>query len=291
VTALIRDRSAANRWSAHIFEAVLFVAIGAFIMVVFNPWGAGPRLSPGADYLAKIGAGLLLLGAALQARRSARFEKYWPMLFAFFVLTVAVSLDFVFAKYLIKHLGLTDTTPAGWALPKLNECFVIVSVILIFTWLSGGDLGSIYLQRGNLKLGLTVGLIFFFIFAAGGIPMAELFRSRNLRLARIIPWIPWVLIFVLANGTMEELLFRGLFLRKLQPFFGKFIANFLVAVVFSGIHLGSVYTADERIFIAVLFPQALALGYIMQKTEGVWGSILFHAGMDIPVILGIFSNL
>jgi len=25
--------------------------------------------------------------------------------------------------------------------------------------------------------------------------------------------------------------------------------------------------------------------------DSVWGSILFHAGMDIPVILGIFSNL
>ncbi len=280
-----------REWGERIWRALLFVALGAFIMVMFNPWGAGPRLSPVADYLAKIGVGLLLLAAAWRARKSERFEKDWPVLFAFFILTVAVSLDFVFAKYLIKHLGLTDTTPAGWALPKLNECVVVVTVILIFTRLSGRDLGSIYLQRGHLKLGLTIGGIVFFIFAAGGIPMAALFKAQNLSLARIIPWIPWILIFVLANGTMEELLFRGLFLRKLQPFFGRFLSNFLVAVVFTGIHLGSVYTADERIFIAVLFPQALALGYLMQKTDSVWGSILFHAGMDIPVILGIFSNL
>ena len=288
---LERNRSTANNWGVRFLGALLFVAIGAFIMVVFNPWGSGPRLSPGADYLAKIGAGLLLLWAAWQARRSARFEKYRPVLFALFILTVAVSLDFVFGNYMITHLGLTDTNPAGWALPKLNECFIVVSVILIFTRLFGGDLGSIYLQRGNLKLGLAVGLVVFFIFAVGGIPMAALFRAQNLSLSRITPWIPWVLIFVLANGTMEELLFRGLFLRKLQPLFGNFMSNFLIAVVFTGIHLGSVYTSDERIFIAVLFPQALALGYLMQKTEGAWGSILFHAGMDIPVILGIFANL
>jgi hypothetical protein len=29
----------------------------------------------------------------------------------------------------------------------------------------------------------------------------------------------------------------------------------------------------------------------MQKTESIWGSVLFHAGMDIPIRAGIFSSL
>jgi len=29
----------------------------------------------------------------------------------------------------------------------------------------------------------------------------------------------------------------------------------------------------------------------LQKTDSVWGSVLFHAGMDIPIILGIWANL
>jgi hypothetical protein len=29
----------------------------------------------------------------------------------------------------------------------------------------------------------------------------------------------------------------------------------------------------------------------MQKTDAVWASILFHAGTDIPIFLGIFSAL
>lgn len=37
-------------------------------------------------------------------------------------------------------------------------------------------------------------------------------------------------------------------------------------------------------------PLAVAWGYIMQKTDAVWASILFHAGMDIPIILGLFST-
>lgn len=286
-----RNRLLAREWSKRVVLALLFVAIGSFIMLVFNPWGKGPILNRVDDYLAKIGVSIFLLVVALLARNSKRFEKYWQLLFAFFILTVAVSLEFIFGQYLIKHLGVTDTTPGGWALPKLNECFVVVSVIIIFNFLSGGDLGSIYIQKGNLKLGLIIGLAGFFVFAASAIPMASLFKAQDLSLARIIPWIPWILIYVLANSTMEELMFRGLFLRKLQPFFGKFVSNFLIAFVFAGIHLTGSLTGDERIFVAFLFPLALVLGYIMQKTDSVWGSILFHAGMDIPVMFGIFSNL
>lgn len=29
----------------------------------------------------------------------------------------------------------------------------------------------------------------------------------------------------------------------------------------------------------------------MQGTDSIWGSVLFHAGADIPVMIGIFSNL
>jgi len=140
-------------------------------------------------------------------------------------------------------------------------------------------------------LGLIIGLITFFLAAAGSIPMANLFNARDLSLTRILPWLSWLLVFVLANAAQEEILFRGLFLRKLQHFFGKFMSNFLIAFVFTLMHGSVNFTANNYIFLAILFPLALAWGYIIQKTDSVWGSILFHAGMDIPIMLGIFSNL
>ena len=285
-----RNTNLTNVWVERIIIGLLVLAIGLFVMIVFNPWRS-PKLDIVYDYLAKIGTGIFLLVTALFAHKSKRYKKYWPLLFTFFILIVAVSLDFIFGQYLLNYLGVSDSTPIGWALPKLNELFVVASVIVIFTFLSGSDLGSIYIQKGNLKLGITIGLIAFFIFVIGAIPMASLFQAQNLSLDRTVPWIPWILIYVLANGAMEELLFRGLFLQKLEPFFGKFFSNFFVAVIFSVIHLSGNLTGDERIFVAFLFPFALLLGYIMQKTDSVWGSILFHAGMDIPVIIGIFSNL
>jgi uncharacterized protein len=286
------NRLSAKEWGQRILLALLFIAIAASILLVFSPWRATtPRLGFVDDYLAKIGVSVVLLVTALLSRRSERLNKYWQVLFALFILTVALSIDWVTGIYVRKSMGISDSTPAGWALPKLNECFVVASVIITFTLASGDSLGSIYIQKGNLKLGLIIGSIAFFIFAAGAVPMASLFQAQNLSLARIIPWIPMILIYVLANGTMEELLFRGLFLRKLEPFVGKYLSIFLVAFIFTGLHYWVSYTADNRIFLAVTFPLALALGYIMQKTNSIWGSILLHAGMDIPIMLGFFSNL
>jgi hypothetical protein len=286
------NRLSAKEWGERVIFALLFTGVAAAIMIVFNPWGSESVLdNKMTDYLAKIGAGLLLLAAALLARRSARFEKYWQILFALFSLTVAVSLARVFGIHLIEHLGVSDAAPIGWALPKLNECFVVVSVIVIFSLLSGNSLGSIYIQRGNLKLGLIIGLAAFLVFTAGAVPMASLFKAQDLTRPNLISWAPWVFIYVLANAAMEEMLFRGLFLRKLEPLVGSFLAIFLLAFIFTGLHSWVSYTADNRIFLAVTFPLALALGYLMKKTDAAWGSILLHAGMDIPIMIGIFSNL
>lgn len=32
-------------------------------------------------------------------------------------------------------------------------------------------------------------------------------------------------------------------------------------------------------------------GYVIQKTDSLWGSVLFHAGTDIPIVIGLLSNL
>jgi membrane protease YdiL (CAAX protease family) len=272
--------------------ALLFIGFGALIMIVFKPWGKQFISDRSENYLCRIGLSLILLVVAWLVHRSRRFEKYWQIFFAFFILSTALSLDWVFGGFLYDSLNLSDATPAGWAYEKLNEIAVIVCVVVVFTRLSGASLGSIYLQKGNLKLGLIIGVITFLIAAAGSIPTAALlFKGEGLTLARVIPWIPWLLVIVLSNGTIEEILFRGVFLRKLEPFFGRFLSNFLVAFVFTVLHKGSTYTSDEYLFLAILTPLALVWGYIMQKTNSVWASILFHAGMDIPIFLGIFANL
>jgi uncharacterized protein len=281
-----------NEWVERIILALLFIGIGGLIIMVFKPWGKQIIADPVNNYLWRLSVSVILLVLALLARRSKRIEKYWQLLFAMFILSTALSLDWVFGKFLYNSLHLSDAEPIGWMYEKLHEVVLIVCVIIVFNKLSGNSLGSIYIQKGNLKFGLLIGGIAFLVSVAGSIPTAELlFKGYDLTVAKVLPWAPWILIIVLANGALEELLFRGLFLRKLEPFFGKFLSNLLIAIVFTVLHKGSTYTSSEFIFLGILTPLALVLGWIMQKTDSIWGSILFHAGMDIPVFLGIFSNL
>ena len=113
--------------------------------------------------------------------------------------------------------------------------------------------------------------------------------GQNISLDMIIPWTPWILIFVLSNGFMEELLFRGLFLKKFTQFFKPWTSNLLIALIFTIAHTQVTYTPDLPIFLIVVFLLALVWGYLMQKTDSIWGSALFHAGADMLIIIGIFS--
>lgn len=279
----------AREWVERVVLALVFLVFGFLIYIVFSPFR--PLLPRIPDYLGRIGLIVLLLAATLLIRRNDRYGKYYQVFLGLLIMAIAVSLDNALGIYLDVYLGVNGKTPIGYAIMKINEFAVVVSVVVSLTLLTGGSLGSIYIQKGKLKSGLTIGLISFLIAAAGSIPMSFLFKAQNLNLERILAWLPWIMIFVLANAAQEELLFRGLFLRKLQPFFGKFLSNLMIAFVFTLLHGTVNYTIDNYVFLAVVFPLALGWGYVMQKTDSLWGSILWHAGMDIPIMLGIFSNL
>jgi len=285
-----KHRLSGQEWLERFVLAVLFIALGALIIIVFSP--LRPVLDKLPDYLGRIGLGIILLILVLVSKKCKSLERYHPIPLGLLILLISVSLSWIFAIYLLSYVGVNDTSPAGFSLLKLNEALISVGVVILMTKMSGNNPGSIYIQKGNLKQGLLIGSIAFLIAAIGAPFIAPvLFQARDLTFARIVGWLPWILIFVFANASLEEILYRGLFLRKLEPFFGKFLSSFLIAFVFTVLHLGVTYTVNQYIFLAILVPLALVWGWITQKTDSVWGSILFHAGMDIPVILGIFSNL
>ena len=279
-----------KEWGVRVAVALVFVALGLLLYIVFStlrPW-----LAKSADYLGRIAVTASLLVVVWVAGKNEQLKPYRTLLLVLLIMSVAISLDWVFAIYLLEYMGLNTQTASGIALLKLNEFFIVASTIISLTLLTGGSLGSIYIQKGNLKLGLLVGGIAFFLSAAASPWMARfMFNGQDLTPDRLRAWLPWVLIFALANAAQEELLFRGLFLRKLEPFFGKLFSNILIVFVFTLVHQGVNYTSDQIGFLAILSLLAFAWGNLMQKSDSIWGSILFHAGLDIPVILGILSNL
>lgn len=264
--------------------------LGILLFLVFSHFR--PIFRRNVDLPSRIVLTLILLGSSLLLRRSDRFMKYWPIFFAFFTASFVQVFDFYFSGWSLRLLRLSIESPIGIAMDKLESTFLIVIPIMLFTRLSGNHMNSIYFNKGNLKQGLIIGLTVFIVVTALSIPWAEWqYQAGDLSLQRVIPWIPWILLFVLANAINEELLFRGLFLKKLEPVLGAFLANICMAIPFTLFHIGIDYTQNTLLILALLLPLGIVLGYLMQKTNSILASWLVHASVDIAVVLSLFSQL
>lgn len=286
------NAASVKSWGLKTVLFLLFMAIGLLIFVVFSHFR--PLLPDPTDRAFRLILVLGFLALALLARFIPRFNPYWRIPFAFFIAALVTAIDLYLPsrEWLLSAFNVPLQTPAGIALDKLDTSLVIIPGILLLNFISGSRLSDLYLKKGNLKQGLTIGLIAFIVSAAGSIPFSQaFFNAHDLTLSRALPWVPWILVFVFGNAFNEELLFRGLFLGKYQPLLGRFLSNLVIAIPFALHHSGVSYTRDTLMFLALLIPLSLAWGYVTQKTNSLWGSILFHAGTDIPVVLSIFSNL
>jgi membrane protease YdiL (CAAX protease family) len=281
-----------KKFGAQAGSFLFLIHIGLLIFVLFSH--IRPMLPDQIDLIGRIVMIFTFLVCSMAARKSQHFKKYWPVIFACFIASLAISIDYYLPsrEWLLLLFNVSIKTPAGIALEKLDSFIIISITIIFFTKISGADLTTIYLSKGILKKGLLIGGMAFLVSVAGSIPVSEMFfGGRNLQVAKVLSWTPWILIFVIGNAFTEELLFRGLFLKKYNPFLGKFCSNMVIAIPFTLHHTGVSYTPDELMFFAILFPLALVWGYLMQKTDSLWGSVLFHAGTDIPIALSIFSAL
>lgn len=278
----------ASMW-VKIAAVLLFIVVGGLIMIVFSPWR--PLLESTWDILGRIGLAVLLGGSLFLLKRFSKLNLLLPLISALFVMIITVSVMYYTALFWVRK-GLSASSPSGFALFKLNDMVVAFVVIIGLSWLLGFHPRDLYLQKGKVGLGLLLGLGTFALAAATAIPSGIwLFKLDPAGLAGWKSWLPWLLLFVLANGTMEELLFRGLFLKKFEPLLGEFFSIFTIGIVFTALHFGVSYTSDQLLFQGILLGLALLFGTVVQKTKSLWPAILFHAGMDISVMLGIFSNL
>ena len=65
----------------------------------------------------------------------------------------------------------------------------------------------------------------------------------------------------------------------------------MAAIVFALAHVQVNYTAQVAGFVAFVFVLGLLWGLLMQKSKSIWGSVLFHAGADVAIILPIMQGM
>jgi membrane protease YdiL (CAAX protease family) len=234
----------------------------------------------------------VFLTAALLFKYSKRWSQYWLVTYAFFVASVAYpttlfTIDWV--SRLMGRFALTPDTTKGLAVGKLLEVILIVVPILVLTKLSGADMGSIFLKRGNLKLGLGIGGLVFANFATSALLF---FSMRFTRMELLGAAVVWGLVFSFANGFMEELWVRGIFLKRFEPFLGLHGSVWLTAIVFALMHGMAYYfmPAVLPIFVLNTLTLGLACGYLMMKSDSIWGAVLIHAAADLFLFIAVLAT-
>ncbi|MCP4212877.1 MAG: CPBP family intramembrane metalloprotease [Halieaceae bacterium] len=240
-----------------------------------------------ASTLYKAALPVLFLGVSLLLRRSQRLHDYRRIAYAFFVASTANFLVWQFGTWLFRLVDIPTEPLAELLLNKLSEATVIIATILVLTRLAGWKLEDLYLRRGNSRLGLLLAFGF-------SIPVVAMFVAiggLGLGWGLVLSAAPAILAYSLLNGFMEELWFRGLFLREYRRLLGVGTAILLTALLFTIMHFGMTYAsgAERMQLLAAILYLGLATAYIILKTKSLWGAVLLHAIADVVLLLGFFA--
>ncbi len=279
-------KGAARVWAS---LALLAVAL-AMTVPIYGHWMSG---SPQA--LFRLGIPVLWGVLVIAAASIKRLKPYTPLLLSLFGVSLGFALSYVVGSRPVDALGLSWQTPKGAAVGKvLSEVIPMCAAMLLAAMLARRSYESLGLRNGRVWLSLGLGLL-------STIPLLALFAfdpsgGRDAVLstpgAILRSWLPWIVLFSVANGFMEELWFRGIWLGAFKQVLGVPAAIHVTSLAFCIMHV-IVYWGDPMA-IAMLTPAWLFMGYayglIMRKTGSLWGPVLAHATADVLFLLIAFST-
>jgi membrane protease YdiL (CAAX protease family) len=275
-------------------KALLYVIILACSITVFL---LAPKYAPlfptnGNPIFAVCVSAAFLLSAVL-LKRSVKLAKYWPLAFAFFVASVYNLVADLVGNYepaILRWFGVAQGTNPGMALGKLYELLLAVVPFLALTFISGADLRSIYLTKGNInyKWGLGIGALFLVNYLTSVL----MFFGTGYQASKLGGVILWGLVFACGNSLLEELWVRGLFLRKLLPLVGVTGTIILTSTWFGLMHLLSVVYMPAfaiPIYVINTLTMGVACGVLMVKTDSIWGAFGLHAAADLFLFIAMLA--
>jgi membrane protease YdiL (CAAX protease family) len=242
-------------------------------------------------YAASVSAVFLI--TALLFKRSAQLVKYWLIAYAFFVASMVNLVSDLFGGYqgdFLRFLGASTGTNPGTGLGKLYETLLAVIPILVLTLLSGANLRSLSLAKGNLnyKWGFGIGALL----VVNYLTSVLIFFGTGYEVSKLGSVILWGLVFAFCNSMLEELWVRGLFVKKLLPLIGVAGTVLLTSIWFGVMHFVAVAympVAIVPIFVINTFTLGIACGILMVKTDSIWGAYLIHAAADLFLFIAMLA--
>jgi membrane protease YdiL (CAAX protease family) len=255
---------------------LVFIALLAVNMTLFSPMQGTLKILLRISFI-------IISAVTWFVSRKRDYHVTSVIAFSFLALNLAFL---IVAPFTSTFLNLDVNTAKGLAFSKLSDSLIISFVIIISFLIARLPLKSIFLTKGSLYAGITIGLIIFILlgllaFTDPELPVGSSFLRNN--------WI-WILVFVMANGFMEELIFRGIFLEKLNLLFNHHFSIFMTSVCFAVPHIIVSYQPNVVLFAGICFVLGMICGYAMHYTRSIIAPALIHAGADLMIIVPIFAS-
>jgi membrane protease YdiL (CAAX protease family) len=289
-TNLSKKEVIQSNWIQHLGLFIVFLICELAIVLFGSNYFDVFQTNKNLAYQASLS--VVFLAAAIWLKRSERLNRYWQVAFALFIASFVITTTSLIGSWstiILNWLNVPTDTSQRQAVGKIYEMLMVVVPILVLTKLSGADLKSIFIKRGDLWMGLGIGaLVFVFLGTASFMFAVTRFSSTKLLGDAVV----WGLVFSIANGFMEELWLRGIFLKRLAPLLGVGGSVLLTALVFGLMHSFAFYFDPIALIFYMLNTVALGLacGYLMVKSDSIWGAMVIHAASDFFLFIAVLAN-
>ncbi|TEU09348.1 CPBP family intramembrane metalloprotease [Candidatus Bathyarchaeota archaeon] len=281
---------------SNLISLTLFKKVGCYLglivmsIIIFTVGGYNYFIDAETKTVIKLVLPVLLMGLIRILKQRKTSEIYLRILHAYFSVSLGLLLAWFLGKWHTLIPGLILHSVQGWMYAKLAEALPIIGGILGYILYKGDSLEAVFLKGGNIKKGLTLGLL------VSPLSLIQFYVQTGFSLTvgfgQIVAWLPSMMVFASLNSLMEEIMFRGLFLPRFEPLFGPRGSLSLNSVIFALFHVALLPFMGLEMtvaFVSFLFLQGYAWGYTIQKSGSIWGAVFAHAVADVLFMLAAFG--
>jgi membrane protease YdiL (CAAX protease family) len=173
--------------------------------------------------------------------------------------------------------------PALWRVGEALAVFAVVGLLMQRLGSSGRDIGLVRPSRALLVHSLAAAVaVAIGSLVLGTIAAAPFFGTVELKLDDPRAILP-ALILAIANGSMEEVAYRGAMLGWLTPSLGFRGALLAQALVFGAAHGGDDFVTSPLPVMLAVGAGGLVAGLIVRRTGSLTLPIAVHAAFDVPL--------
>ena len=175
-------------------------------------------------------------------------------------------------------------SPVAWQ--RVLEAVVVIGAVVLLVRFLGTSLGALGLgrpSRNEVILGVAAILLVPLPSLYIGAILAEpFFGEMDLDLGQPAAIVP-ALVLAVANGTMEELVYRGALMAWLSRAAGPLVGLLGQAAIFGLAHTGPDFTGPALPVVLAIMAAGLVAGLIVRRTGSLWFVIAAHIAFDVPL--------